>query len=249
MIFSNGGGRYPKKTKKNKNKKRKTNKKKDSIVRKQFNHLFFQSMKDYLKKISNNKYQFAVHESGGGGDCLFHSISEGIEIANSISKFKENRKLSAKGLRKIVSDSILEWDQNKFNEYIEIARISKMYGEWTDKWDPNRVHNKELLSKIFSIMGSIHLGTEFDISILEEKLNIGIIVFQANSNFAKIYCIPSENKIKRKYYILIYNNGGHYQLGGIKKNKNTYYKGVLLLKDMPDFLKQEYKKVCNSELI
>ena len=110
MLFSKGGGKYPKKTKKNK--KRKTNTKKDSIVRKQFNHIFFHSMKDYLKEISNNKYQFAVHESGGGGDCLFHSISAGIEIANSISKFKENRKLSAKDLRKIVSDSILEWDQN-----------------------------------------------------------------------------------------------------------------------------------------
>ena len=44
-------------------------------------------MKNYIKQISNGEYQFATHESGGGGDCLFHSIAAGIEIANSIRIF------------------------------------------------------------------------------------------------------------------------------------------------------------------
>ena len=44
-----------------------------------------------------------------------------------------------------------------------------------------------------SLVGSIYLGTAFDISILEEKLNVGIIVFQANSNFAKIGFAKAES--------------------------------------------------------
>ena len=243
-IFKQSG----KGKKKTKNKKKKQKNTKKNILRKQFNDIFFSSMKKYIKDISGNKYDFAVHEAGGGGDCLFHSIAAGIEIANSIPKIKENRKLNAKDLRKIVSDNILEWDDSRFREYIEIARISKLYGEWNDKWDPNFVNNKQTLSKIFGLMGNIHWGTDFDISILSDKLEIGIIVFQANINSARIYCIPSKNK-KKKYYMFIYNNGGHYQLGGIKKTNSTQYQSVLLLKDMPQFLKVEYKKLCNSELV
>ena len=242
-IKNNRGGR-----KTNKQKKKNKRTKKKQILRKNYNHIFFNSMKEYIKNISNNQYEFAVHEAGGGGDCLFHSIAAGLEIANSIPKIKENRKLTAKDLRKIVSDSILEWDEKKFKEYIEIARISKLYGEWSDRWDPNYVTNKQILSKVFSIMGNIHWGTDFDISILSDKLEVGIIVFQANIRDARIYCIPSENK-KKKYYIFIYNNGGHYQLAGIKKIKSTKYQSVLLPKDIPMFLKTEYKKLCNSEII
>ena len=201
-ILNKIGGRRKKNTNKKRKIKKKTSKK-ESIVRKDFTNIFFDSMKNYIKQISNEKYQFATHESGGGGDCLFHSIAAGIEIANSITKMKENRNFSAKELRKIVGDSILEWDQHKFNEYIEIARISKMYGEWFEKWDPNMVHNKQVLSKIFSLMGNIHWGTDQDISILSEKLNIGIIVFQGNINYARIYCIPTENN-KKKNIIFLY---------------------------------------------
>ena len=237
-----------KKTNKKKHRNRKKTKKNKNIIRKQYSNIFFNSMKNYIQNISQNQYEFAVHEAGGGGDCLFHSIAAGIDIANSIPKIKENRKLNAKDLRKIVGDSILEWDEKKFKEYIEIARISKLYGEWSDRWDPNYVTNKKILSKIFSIMGNIHWGTDFDISILSDKLEIGIIVFQANINDARIYCIPSENK-KKKYYMFIYNNGGHYQLAGIKKIKSTQYQSVLLPKDIPIFLKTEYKKLCNSQII
>ena len=49
--------------------------------------------------------------------------------------------------------------------------------------------------------------------------------------------------------MFIYNNGGHYQLGGIKKINSTRYQSVLLLKDIPTFLKKNYKTICNKELL
>ena len=240
------------KTKNNRRYRKKTAKKsikKIDILRKKFNSPCFGAMHQYIKEISSDKYNFSVHEAGGGGDCLFYSISAGIDVARSIPKMNESRNLDAKKLRGIVGNSILEWDSDKFNEYIEISRLTKNFGEWDDRWNPNYVQNKLQLSTIFKMMGNIHYGTDFDISIISNKLNIGIILFQGNINFGRIYCIPSDNEKPKDYYIFLYNNGGHYQLAGIKKKKQKYYQCVLLLKDIPEFIRKEYKKVCNSELL
>ena len=245
------GAKRTKKHRKKKKKRQQRKSQKASIKKMEFNPTQPNLMpitKKYISEISNGQYTCATYEAGGGGDCLYWTVSSGLEMARGVSKVNEYRKFTMQDIRNIVGDEIAKWSDEKFKEFIEICKVSQKYGEWCDKWNPAYVPNQNILSKIYKIKGNIHWGTDLDISILSKKLNVGIIVIQ----FGRMYCIPVDEKTekkKKKYYMLIYNNGGHYQLMGVKNKKMNKYHAIFLHKDIPKFLKDEYLKVCKKPLV
>ena len=125
-------------------------------------------------------------------------------------------------------------------------------GDWDDLWLPSKIKNQKDLANQFSIMGNNHWGTDFDLDIISDKLNIGFIILKSEYNgLSEIYSTfkGENNKKKRKYYILIYNiNEYHYKLALLKERQNNYFKSVFTIDEIPHFIKKEYYLKCKTEL-
>jgi len=108
-------------------------------------------LRDFIGHISNNTYEIGSIETGGGGDCLYHSISEGIqqikqeipsligikeELYNSGHRFDmlSLRRISAQGLENISLDKFV-------NYYINFLG-QESSGTWMDQWSPYQLVTK-----------------------------------------------------------------------------------------------------------
>lgn len=242
-------------SKNKKTSKNNTNNNKNQTIKKTNLYNFIprvnKNMINFIQKISDKEYTFGVHDAGAGGDCLFYSISAGITQALFSPSIYQNRTYSVQELRNIVADEILNWDLDKFKTNLEVFKALEETDDWDDEWSPEEICSRKHLAKQFRQMGNNHWGTDFDIDIISDKLNIGIIVFRSGFNLAELYCfVKDEQKKKRKkYFILIYNiDDYHYKLAGLKHKEGSYFQSVFNLEEIPHFLKNEYENKCKTKL-
>ncbi len=236
-----------KKTIKNKN-RLKTNISNKKILNCQYSTKINPKMKNYIDDISDGKYILGIMETGGGGDCLFSTISEGIKQAFINPHINQNQCFSVQELRKIVKDSIINWDSETFKNNLEIFKVLEDTGDWDDLWSPAEINNKIQLADQFFRKGNNHWGTDFDIDVISDRLNIGILIFRSEPNLAELYSLVHNSSKKKKYYMLIYNiNMLHYKLAGLKKEGEPFI-SVFNIRDLPQFLKDEYYSKCKHKI-
>lgn len=238
-----------KKSIKNKKKKATNNNSAKILFNQQFSTRISPIMKKYIQKISNGNYILGIMETGGGGDCLFSSISEGIKQAFINPLINENQCFTVQELRRIVRNTIMNWNSETYKDNLEVFKALEETGEWDDLWSPAEIKNKIELADQFLQTGNNHWGTDFDIDIISDKLNIGILILRSESNLAELYSLVSDySKKKKKYYMLIYNiNMYHYKLAGLKNNYEPFT-SVYNTKDLPNFLKEEYYSKCKYKI-
>ena len=211
-----------------------------------FRNNFNPQLEQYIKNKSNFNFSIGIHDAGGGGDCLFHSISAGIQQAFSLGL--EKKLYSMPELRRQVGDYVLSLKRDKFNELISNYKVIEEYSDWYDNWSPSSIKNPQQLANELSKTGNNHWGTEFDLKALSEKLKIGFIIFSSLNG--QIYCFGQELSFKKpNYYMFIYNiSNTHYTLSGLKSKNQSSYISVYRPPEIPKFLRNEYQRLCHCSL-
>lgn len=223
---------------------------KKEVVEYSESHPFRENFNGYLEQYINDKsnelFKIGIHDAGGGGDCLFHSISSGVKQA--VYKGLETKNYTIEDLRNLVADYILSLDEQKFKELLNVYMVIENYLDWKEGWSPSSIKDKEQLSNEFRKTGNNHWGNEIDLKSLSEKLKIGFILF---SNIEEqIYCFGQEFSFEKpRYYILLYNISNiHYTLAGLKKRNTESYDSIYEPNEIPTFLKNEYEFLCKCSL-
>lgn len=239
--------------KKNRNLRPKSVKNRTKISRSERNKIqifrdnFNTQLCSYIQEKSNHNYQIGIHDAGGGGDCLFHTISAGIKQAVFLGL--ETRLYKMDELRDLVGDYIDTLEKDKFDELLDTYKVIEKYsGDWNDGWSPSSISNQRQLAHEFRKTGNNHWGSEVDLKSLSETLKIGFIIF--SNIIENIYCFGQDFSFKQpKYYILIYNiSNVHYTLVGLKRANQSSYISVYRPSDIPLFLKKEYKNICHCSI-
>lgn len=173
---------------------------------------------DYLWDIEFGE-KWLMLECGAGGDCLFHSISEALNL-NSIYNFNEDKEEDIhmeeiQTLRTLVSSKI---DSDNFSLVLESYKLEKEMGEFQGEWDPNSIKSIEDLQAEIVKCGDNFWGDHIIIQLLAEALNLNIIVLNDMD-----LDINYENKLTfntilqnpdYKYIILYFELGSHFKLIG-----------------------------------
>ena len=142
-------------------------------------------LREYIDHISNGTHLIGAIESGGGGDCLYHSISNGLgqikqqfpsvigmleSLYNGDQEFDmmSLRRISSLGLDNITNDAFI-------NHYINFLG-QESSGAWMDKWSPKAIVNN-LGGNIvniakYNVVNSVINLTNGNVRIQGNKINI-----------------------------------------------------------------------------
>jgi hypothetical protein len=177
--------------------------------------------------------RLGVKENYGDGDCLFLSISYGLNIDNQL-KNKE-KKISVKSLRNLVSENI---NDDNFEEILNYYKIEKDNKELLGNWNPYQIKNARQFKNLIKKSGNYFWGDYLTISILSNKLKVNFIVL--DGNFNNIYKLGENIKEYDNTIILFYENMIHFKLVGYFDNNKII---TIFDKDkLPDSIYRLYKK-------
>ena len=93
---------------------------------------------------SHNKWDIRVFECGGGGDCLFHAIREGLHVLREsytekyeflFREYKEHI-TTAKGLRRLAANTLVAQGHEDFLNKVIDFKNDERTAEWHDSWSP-----------------------------------------------------------------------------------------------------------------
>jgi hypothetical protein len=173
---------------------------------------------DYLWDIEFGE-KWLMLECGADGDCLFHSISEALNlntIYNLNEENEENMHLQdIQSLRNLVSSKI---DETNFSMILESYKLEEEMGEFQGDWSPNEISSIEELQAEIVKCNDNFWGDHIIIQLLSEALNLNIIVLNDMD-----LDINYENKLSfntilqnpdYKYIILYFELGSHFKLIG-----------------------------------
>jgi hypothetical protein len=155
----------------------------------------------------------------GDGNCQFRSIEKALK---NESKTKERYfdGITHKNLRQLISDFIInQLSDDEFNMIIDSYKMEKDSGEFMGYWDPYKIKNKMDFAKQIRKTGFHFQGDDITLMLLSRSLNVDFIILNEES-----YTINQLSELHPSIIILMYKKihmaGGHYQLIGIRKNKN-----------------------------
>ena len=141
----------------------------------------------FINTLTNNKYSFGAYETGGGGDCLFHSLRVGINLIGEKygsyireikTKFPDMGEINMKNMRKIVGHGIRTMNNIEFIRLIHMYKMAHesatsqeghVEDSWSDDWTPQLIVKKiseNVGAKRFKYLMGI--GTFYDFK--EEKI-------------------------------------------------------------------------------
>ena len=185
---------------------------------------------EWRKKLDSANY--CVLECGSDGDCLFHVISEALNLdlifKNDIPKY------SILDIRKIASNEI---NDDNFEIILESYKAELEYGEFIGDWNPNEINSKDDLKKEVEKKGDSFWGDHILLQLISKALGINFIIFDNNKN--NIYSLFDNLKYEKTVYLYYYDNY-HFQLIGHFNGKviNT----VFDKKDIPEIILNLYYK-------
>jgi len=167
---------------------------------------------DYLweTQLGNN---YLILDCGSNGDCLFHCISEALNL-KEIYKVKDvnNIKLlDISELRKVASDQI---NDENFNIIMESYKLEYELGEFQGQWDPVEMLNKKELQNEIRKPGNNFWGDHIIIQLLSKALKINFIILNSDDDDDSISFTYIDTNEKCAILILYYENKCHYKLVG-----------------------------------
>jgi hypothetical protein len=155
---------------------------------------------------------FSTKDIIGDGNCQFRSIEEA---------FKNDKEFTYKKLRLLISDFIItKLPNEEFNMIIDSYKMEKDSGEFVGYWDPHKIKNKLDFAKQVKKSGFHFQGDDITLMLLSRALKIDFVIFNKAS-----YTINQLSKMHPNIIILMYDKlevtgVGHYQIVGIRKDKN-----------------------------
>ena len=138
------------------------------------------------------------------GDCLFSCICYAMkDIYNTFDHMTLRKDLS-----NIITDEV-------FTNIIDLYRISKVYNEFNESWDPDTITIEEFKLKLRE-GGNEYWGDFLILNLLKEYLNINFIILYSNDLTKKYYNYPLFYEYDKNIQtiILLYEDDSHFKLIG-----------------------------------
>ena len=160
--------------------------------------------------------KFGLKNNDGNGNCLFLSISSGLNINNKLNKI--DYRYDNLILRNMLSDEI---NENNFDEILNYYKQEHLNNEFIGDWNPNKITSIKKFKKI--IKSNKFLGDYLTISLLENILKLNFIILNSENN--NIYYLGNDLNKYEKTIILYYENMCHFKLVGYYNNNkiNTVF--------------------------
>lgn len=180
---------------------------------------------DYLWDIElGNK--FLMLDCGSNGDCLFHCISEAINLDNIYkNKIQQQELLDIEKLRELSSDEI---NVNNFEYILQNYKIEFEENEFQGNWIPDDIKTVEELQNEIKKCGNNFWGDHIIIQLLSKCLGINFIILNNDIDDDNISCTKVETINNKNYIFLVFVNKCHYKLLGKFDGKkvNVLFKTV-----------------------
>jgi len=182
-------------------------------------------------------------DCGGDGDCLFHVISEALNL-DKISKGKKGKKTilyEAKDIRKIAADTVT---RKNFRDIICAYTLAKESDEFIGLWNPSFVETVKDLREEILEMGDNFWGDQIILSLIQEKLKLNVIILSNTST--SIYPTGTDiNKFERTIVIYYYNDV-HFQLVSYFDMESSRLETIFTKDTLPSELLHVYKVDTNQ---
>ncbi len=195
---------------------------------------FFKYLKEYgwdkldlewRKKLDSKTY--IVLECGSDGDCLFHVISEALNLDlifnNNIPEY------DILDIRKLASKQI---NSNNFDIILESYKAELDCNEFIGSWNPNEITSLEELKKEVETCGDSFWGDHILLQLISKAIEINFIIFDDNKN--DIYPLFDDFKYEKTICLYYYDNI-HFQLIG--KFDGKIIKTIFNNNEIPSFIK------------
>ena len=145
-------------------------------------------------------------DCGGDGDCLFHVISEALNLDN-MSKGKKSILYEAKDIRKIAASSVT---RKNFRDIICAYTLAKESDDFIGLWNPNFVETVKDLREEILEMGDNFWGDQLILALIQDKLKLNVIIL-SNTN-TRVYPTCTDINKFEKTIVIYYYNEVHFQL-------------------------------------
>ena len=182
-------------------------------------------------------------DCGGDGDCLFHVISEALNL-DKISKGKKGKKTilyEAKDIRKIAADTVT---RKNFRDIICAYTLAKESDEFIGLWNPSFVETVKDLREEILEMGDNFWGDQIILSLIQEKLKLNVIILSNTST--SIYPTGTDiNKFERTIVIYYYNDV-HFRLVSYFDMESSRLETIFTKDTLPSELLHVYKVDTNQ---
>lgn len=181
-----------------------------------------------------NISNLGLKESLQDGNCLFSSISYGLNLNNQFNKI--NYKYDSQLLRNLLSKEITK---SNFNEIIELYKIEKKNNEFNGSWNPLNINTIQKFKNIIKHSNNKYWGDYISISLLEKMLEINFLILNSENN--NIYYLGNDINKFPKTMILYYEDNIHFMLVGYFKNN----KMITLFENnnLPNQIYELYKNI------
>tara|TARA_X000000950_G_scaffold287551_1_gene400262 strand:- start:805 stop:1521 length:717 start_codon:yes stop_codon:yes gene_type:complete len=204
---------------------------------------WFSSMKNYgweklklnWRKILENNF-FSVLECGADGDCLFHVVSEALNM-----ELIYNYEIPNYDIANVRSLAASQINDDNFVIILESYKAELECGEFFGDWNPNTITCINDLQVEILKSGNNFWGDHILIQLLSEKLSINFIILNDESHNITSMC----NDLKYdKTIIIYYLDNLHFQLVGYFNGKimQTVFKNS----ELPLGLLKKYQEDTKS---
>ena len=158
--------------------------------------------------------KYLILDCGSSGDCLFHSISEALNLrqiyANN-DKIDEIKFEDVESLRNLTSKEI---NKDNFDTILESYKLEDELGEFQGQWEPNEIQSIEELQNEIIKGGNNFWGDHITIQLLSKKLRINFVILNSNDETEELSYTTVEINGNKNYIILYYLNNCHFKLVG-----------------------------------
>ncbi len=187
----------------------------------------------WVSRLKNTTIQernspWGLKDCGGGGDCLFHCVSEALnDKFGMTTNYKTIRKICASGI-----------NESNFDFILTTYKLEKENNEFHGHWDPNTIKTIKDLQNIIKTPGNTYWGDNISISLMENVLKMHFLVFQTIDTKYGYQISPYLMGTEYKYsnFILIHNRTNiHFQLIGLvyKRKMNVIHS----IENLPQHIK------------
>jgi len=204
----------------------------------------FESITDeWAMRLDDNYF---LLDCGGDGDCLFHVISEALNLykiscSNTGKKAKKALLYNAKDIRKIAADSVT---RKNFRDIICAYTLAKESDEFIGLWNPSFVDTVKDLREEILEMGNNFWGDQIILSLIQEKLKLNVIIL--SNTTTSVYPTGTDINKFEKTIVIYYYNDVHFQLVSYFDMENSSLKTIFTRDDLPEELQKVYREDTNQ---
>lgn len=172
----------------------------------------WEKLKLQLRNKLESKY-FAILECGSDGDCLFHVISEALNM--ELIYDYNIPEYDIKDIRKMAANEIRD---NNYQIILESYKAEVESNEFFGDWDPNSINSIEDLKTEIQKLGDNFWGDHILLQLISENLKINFLILDDENNAVS----SMGNDLKYdKTIIIYYLEHLHFQLLG-------YFNGLIM---------------------